>query len=148
MHLRLGLGTSPRERSSTGSGVSLSAGGPAVAASAPAAMLLLRLAPARPTHEKIKTKKNQADKSTEMEDQSQEGKRARMPGCAITFSLTWNTTFQIATFNHNDCYYFYFSVLFDAPRSSKVPSKMIFIMPTARGECKMPGHKRKVLKVQ
>lgn len=25
--------------------------------------------------------------------------------CSITFSLTLDTTFQIATFNHNDCYY-------------------------------------------
>lgn len=35
--------------------------------------------------------------------------RAR-PSCirwSITFSLTWDTTFQMATFNHNDCYYFF-----------------------------------------
>lgn len=38
-----------------------------------------------------------------------QARRRTRPSCirwSITFSLTWDTTFQMATFNHNDCYYF------------------------------------------
>lgn len=40
--------------------------------------------------------------------QCQVASRRTRPSCirwSITFSLTLDTTFQIATFNHNDCYY-------------------------------------------
>lgn len=41
-------------------------------------------------------------------EQCQVASRRSRPSCircSITFSLTLDTTFQIATFNHNDCYY-------------------------------------------
>lgn len=121
----LGLSSRSRKWSGVWSGVSLSAGGPAVADPAPAAMLLLRLPFG------IRRWRSWRCRAR---NENAHGTR-----CSITFSLTWDTTFQIAAFNHNDCYYFYFGALRSALcvlRSTKM--KMIFIMPTARGECKMP----------